>query len=351
MCPTSLRTGAVRISQNEKKPSNSSEQEYAIFAEGLSRSFGEVEAVKKVSLAIPSGEIYGFLGPNGAGKSTMVRMLVTLLLPNSGRAHVAGFDVVSHPLQVRLRIGVALQETGLDPKQTGRELLTLQGKLYGLGRRDITRRIDELEGLIINIGDAMDRPIEGYSGGMMRRIDLAAALLHQPDILFLDEPTTGLDPASRIQVWDRVRTINEQYGVTVFLTTQYLEEADALADRVGIINQGEIATEGSPDELKRSVGTDVILLRTPNAADSARDAVIKVEGVASAEAYGDEVSVSVLNGASRIYDVVTALSNADIHAQEIVLRTPTLDDVFLNVTGTRISKSASDGDGQEAGKS
>src|SRR5436190_22263201 len=226
----------------------------------LARAFGEVDAVNGVDLDVANGEIYGFLGPNGAGKSTTVRMLCTLLGPTSGCASVAGFDVVEQPGAVRLRIGVALQEAALDPRQTGTELLLLQGRLYGLTRVDAQRRVKEL-GALIDLGDALDRRIGTYSGGMKRRLDLAAALVHDPQILFLDEPTTGLDPVSRARVWEEVRRLNRDLGMTIFLTTQYLEEADELADRVGIIDRGRIVAEGTPAELKRSVGTDMIIAR------------------------------------------------------------------------------------------
>jgi ABC-2 type transport system ATP-binding protein len=198
----------------------------AISATGLARSFGDTLAVAGVDLTVQPGEIYGFLGPNGAGKSTTVRMLTTLLRPTAGSARVAGHDVNTEAEKVRLRIGVALQDAALDPKQTGRELLDLQGRLYGLGREERSRRVAELLELV-DIGDAIDRQIQTYSGGMKRRLDLAAALVHQPDVLFLDEPTTGLDPTSRAAVWAEVRHLNEQLGMTIFLTTQYLEEADA----------------------------------------------------------------------------------------------------------------------------
>ena len=200
---------------------------HAIEAHGLVRQFGSVRAVDGVDLAVRRGEIYGFLGPNGAGKTTVIRMLVTLLAPSGGRARVAGYDVMTQADQVRSRIGVALQEAALDNKQTGRELLRLQGQLYGLNRRETNRRIEELSSLV-DIGDAMERLIGTYSGGMKRRLDLAAALIHHPDVLFLDEPTTGLDPLSRSRIWDEVRQINADMDVTIFLTTQYLEEADAL---------------------------------------------------------------------------------------------------------------------------
>jgi ABC-2 type transport system ATP-binding protein len=214
----------------------------AIHAEALVRRFGDRAAVDGVDLAIRRGEIYGFLGPNGAGKSTTVRVLCTLLTPTSGRAVVAGHDVATEPERVRLRIGVALQEAALDPKQTGIQLLRLQGRLYGLSGMEIDRRLAVLAKLV-DIGEALNYPISTYSGGMKRRLDLAAALVHNPEVLFLDEPTTGLDSVSRTRMWGEVRRLNRDLGVTIFLTTQYLEEADALADRVGIIDGGRLVAE------------------------------------------------------------------------------------------------------------
>ena len=245
---------------------------YAISAERLVRRFGGVTAVDGVDLQIRRGEIYGFLGPNGAGKSTTVRVLCTLLSPTAGRAVVAGYDVADEPEKVRLRIGVALQEAALDPKQTGIELLRLQGRLYGLSRTAVGRRLADL-GQLIDIGDALARPIGTYSGGMKRRLDLAAALVHNPEVLFLDEPTTGLDPVSRARMWEEVRRLNRELNVTIFLTTQYLEEADELAGRVGIIHDGRLVAEGTPDELKRSVGSDVIVAHVDADADASRKAV------------------------------------------------------------------------------
>jgi ABC-2 type transport system ATP-binding protein len=221
----------------------------AVVAERLVREFDGVRAVDEVDLEIARGEIYGFLGPNGAGKSTMVRMLCTLLSPTAGRAVVAGHDVATQPDQVRLRIGVALQEAALDPKQTGLELLRLQGRLYGLSGSDIDRRLTDLRDLI-DIGDALGRRIGTYSGGMKRRLDLAAALVHNPEVLFLDEPTTGLDPVSRARMWEEVRRLNRELEMTIFLTTQYLEEADQLCDRIAIIDGGVIVREGTPAQLK-----------------------------------------------------------------------------------------------------
>ena len=308
----------------------------AISAEGLRRSFGDVEAVAGVDLDIPTGEIYGFLGPNGAGKSTTVRMLCTLLTPTGGTASVAGHDVAERPGEVRLRIGVALQEAALDEKQTGIELLTLQGKLYGIRGEPLRRRLAELTDLV-DIGDAMGNLIGSYSGGMRRRLDLAAALVHNPEVLFLDEPTTGLDPVSRAQVWDEVRRLNEQLDMTVFLTTQYLEEADALAHRVGIIDQGRLVAEGAPDDLKRSVGKDVIIAKVDGDAQTARTAVTGAQGVDAVEVHGDEITITTESGAAAISPVAVALAAADIPVRELTLRTTTLDDVFLELTGNRIT--------------
>ena len=311
--------------------------EYAVQTRGIGRTFGNVKAVDGIDLNIPKGEIYGFLGPNGAGKTTLVRMLITLLLPSAGSATVAGRDVVSEANDVRLRIGAALQDAALDLKQTGRELLRLQGRLYGLNRRELDTRMDELAGLV-DIGDALDRFIGTYSGGMKRRLDLAASLIHNPEVLFLDEPTTGLDPISRARVWEEVQRINKELAVTIFLTTQYLEEADALADRVGIISQGRLMAEGTPAELKRSLGNDVIFVQMDGDADESRAAVSEVDGVVDVDASGGELIIHVVNGAAHISDVALALNAHNVQVTELTLRTPTLDDVFLSVAGARMEQ-------------
>jgi len=307
----------------------------AIHATKLVREFNGVTAVDGVDLEINDGEIYGFLGPNGAGKSTTVRMLCTLLAPARGQAIVAGYDVVDDPGAVRLRIGVALQEASLDPKQTGEELLRLQGRLYGLSKSVARARAAELAQLI-DLGDAMQRPIATYSGGMKRRLDLAAALVHNPGLLFLDEPTTGLDPVSRARVWEEVGRLNRELGVTIFLTTQYLEEADALADRVGIIDAGQIVAEGTPTELKRSIGTDVIIVRVDGDAAHAAPAIELVAGVLQVEARGHELVVSTSDGPATVSGVAVALSTSGTTVRDLTLRSPTLDDVFLELTGARI---------------
>jgi ABC-2 type transport system ATP-binding protein len=318
----------------------------AIVTKTLVRSFGDKMAVDGVDLDIRQGEIYGFLGPNGAGKSTTVRVLCTLLTPTSGQAFVAGYDVARQPEQVRLRIGVALQEAALDPKQTGLQLLRLQGRLYGLSRTEVAARLEALSQLI-DIGDAIGKPINTYSGGMKRRLDLAAALVHSPEVLFLDEPTTGLDPVSRARMWEEVRRLNRELNMTIFLTTQYLEEADELADRVGIINRGQIVAEGTPAELKRRVGNDVIVASLAHRDYACLGVVRDLPGVRGAEFHGDELLVSADDGAATIGSVAVALA-AVAQVRTLTLRTPTLDDVFLELTGNRMMADRSPQPGGQA---
>ncbi len=323
----------------------------AIEAHGLRRVFGNNEAVAGVDLAVEPGEIYGFLGPNGAGKSTMVKMLCTLLAPTSGKATVAGFDVATQSGDIRLRIGVALQDSSIDGKQTGREMLHLQGELYGLNKADIGQRMGDVIGLV-DIGNAIDDRVESYSGGMKRRLDLAMSLIHKPQILFLDEPTTGLDPASRTAVWTEVRKLNREEGMTIFLTTQYLEEADELADRVGIIAGGKLEVEGTPTALKQGIGNDVIVAEVEGDTASIEPELRALNGVTSVEKRGDSLTVSAANGASVIADVAVALKGSGVTVQSLTLRTPTLDDVFLQVTGSHLAEShASTYDDQEGASS
>ncbi len=312
--------------------------ELAIDATGLERRFGEFVAVDGVDLAVQRGEIYGFLGPNGAGKSTTSRMLCTLTALSGGRATVAGFDVARQPGQVRLRIGAALQSAALDEMQTGTELLRQQGRYYGLTRSETDRRLDELRGLV-DIGDALDQRIKTYSGGMKRRVDLAAALIHNPEVLFLDEPTTGLDPSSRAKVWDEVQRLNTELGMTIFLTTQYLEEADALANRVGIIDRGRIIAEGTPTELKRSIGADIITVRVDDAA-RAEPVIAAVRGIDTVESQGDEILAATADGPGHVSPIVVALAAAEVQVRALTLREPTLDDVFLTLTGQHLEGEA-----------
>jgi ABC-2 type transport system ATP-binding protein len=312
--------------------------ELAIDAAGLERRFGDFTAVDGVDLAVQRGEIYGFLGPNGAGKSTTTRMLCTLTTLTGGRATVAGHDVARDAGQVRLRIGAALQSAALDEMQTGTELLRQQGRYYGLSRSQIDTRLAELRGLI-DIGDALDQRIKTYSGGMKRRVDLAAALIHNPEVLFLDEPTTGLDPSSRAKVWEEVQRLNTELGMTIFLTTQYLEEADALADRVGIIDHGKIIAEGTPAELKRSIGADVIAVRVADVA-RAEPVIAAVPGIDAVESRGDEILAATSDGPGHVSPLIVALADADIPVRSLTLREPSLDDVFLTLTGQHLEGEA-----------
>ena len=268
-----MTSGTLRrlmtMSENGSRPP-------AVEARGLVKTYDDVEAVRGVDLRVESGEVFGFLGPNGAGKSTTVRMLTTLLTITSGGASVAGVDVAADPDLVRRRIGVALQEAGLDPRQNGRELLILQARLFGMSPAEAVERTQELLALV-ELEDAADRRIKTYSGGMKRRLDLASALVHRPDVLFLDEPTTGLDPSSRLTIWDEVRRINAQ-GTTVFLTTQYLEEADALCDRLAIIDDGRIVREGTPASLKAELRERLGLDADPSLDDVFLDATGRSRG-------------------------------------------------------------------------
>jgi ABC-2 type transport system ATP-binding protein len=312
--------------------------EPAVRTEGLIRKFGPTVAVDGLDLAVRTGEIYGFLGPNGAGKSTVVRILCTLLQPSAGRASVAGFDVVKDPQSVRVRIGVALQDAALDDRQTGRELLALQGRLYGLRPSQIRMRLGEVLDLV-DIGAAIDRRIGTYSGGMKRRLDLAAALVHNPEVLFLDEPTTGLDPLSRATVWSEIRRLNRDLAMTIFLTTQYLEEADSLANRVGIISGGHLVAEGSPAALKRSVGHDVIVAEVEGDSSGASQALWSIEGLGSVSKTDGTITVDALDGPAALGAVAVALGGTGLDIKSLTMRTPTLDDVFMKMTGSRIEGS------------
>jgi ABC-2 type transport system ATP-binding protein len=307
---------------------------YAIAADGLVKHFGsDIHAVNGIDLRIPEGQVFAFLGQNGSGKTTTVRMLTTLLRPTAGKASILGLDVFRQPAAVRRVIGVALQEVGLDDLQTGRELLSLQAALFGIRGEENRRRTGDLLE-VVGLSDAADRRIGGYSGGMKRRLDLAAALVHGPRIVFLDEPTTGLDPLSREAVWDYVRRLNRD-GVTFFLTTQYLEEADRLADEVSIIDAGRVVAQGTPKELKESIGTDVVTLRLEReeSVDEARALFDGVEGITELKAVDGAVVLCIEDGARAIPQLVRALDDRGLAIIDITLSRPTLDDVFLRTTG------------------
>ena len=304
-----------------------------IVAEQLTRHFGDVKAVDGIDLRVNSGEIFGFLGPNGAGKSTAVRMLTTLLRPTSGRAVVAGFDVAKQPDEVRRRIGVALQDAAIDPLMTGLELLHLQAVLYGIPASQTKARAGELLERV-GLSAAGDRRVGTYSGGMRRRLDLALSLIHQPTVLFLDEPTTGLDPMSRLTLWEEVRRLNNE-GTTVMLTTQYLEEADQLADRIAIIDKGHIVREGRPQELKAGVGYPTLLISVRKDHLDAARTVLAQFGDPRPTAEGT-LGVGLRGGAQMVTDVVRRLDEASIPLAHLEVNEPSLDDVFAEATGHRL---------------
>jgi len=309
----------------------------AIKVSNLTKTFGDKKAVRGISLDIKQGEIYGFLGPNGAGKSTTIRMLVTLSEPTCGDAWILGSSVKNKEDEVRLKIGVALQDAALDEQQTGIEFLKLQARLYGLRGNEVTSRLEALTELV-DIGDALSKRIKTYSGGMKRRLDLAAALVHNPKVLFLDEPTTGLDPISRARVWDEIRRLNKDLGMTIFLTTQYLEEADQLADRVGIITDGILKAEGTPAELKKLVGNDIVTIKLSKKSDVIKTKLMNITGVKAVDQEGQKLTISMVNASKHISDLINVLSSAGLSAEELAIRTPSLDDVFLQVTGTHLKE-------------
>ena len=319
-----------------------------IEVENLVREFRKgPRAVDGIDLSVEPGEIYGFLGPNGAGKSTTVLMLTTLLPPTSGSARVGGYDVVKEGPKVRAAIGAALQEAALDPFLTGREHLNLQAALHGLPRKQRKKRGEELLERV-GLEEAADRRVRGYSGGMKRRLDLALALVHRPRILFLDEPTTGLDPQSRSALWSEVSRLARDEGVTVFLTTQYLEEADVLADRVGIIDRGKIVAEDTPEALKTEIGRPSVEA-TPIEPNE-RDAVARI-----LVRFGDElpsqpetVAVRLDRGAGDLADVVRALDRENLRVRNLRLEEPSLNDVFLAKTGRSLEGAGDAVQGVEA---
>ena len=308
-----------------------------IVADNLVKRFGEVVAVDGVSFAIAPGEIFGFLGPNGAGKSTVIAMLTTLALPTAWRAAVGGHDVARQPGAVRRIAGVALQDIGIDPAMRSVELLQIQVRLFGLPRRAARARAQELLRLV-GLEDAARCPVAGYSGGMKRRLDLALALVHEPEVLFLDEPTTGLDPASRRDIWAEIRRLNREAGMTVFLTTQYLEEADELAGRVAIINRGSLAAEGTPAALKAAIGGESINLTFAGEAEAEG-----ARGAVAGMANGAQLDRQILRlylprAAEAVPTVIGRLEARGLRPRSLTLSSPTLDDVFLRVTGERYAE-------------
>jgi len=307
-----------------------------------------VLAVDGIDLTIEPGEIYGFLGPNGAGKSTTVHMLTTLLPPTAGTARVAGYDVLHQGPQVRAAIGAALQEAALDPLLTGREHLRLQASLHGLPRAERKPRADELLRRV-GLAEAADRKVRGYSGGMKRRLDLALALVHRPRVLFLDEPTTGLDVQSRTALWEEVGRLAREDNVTVFLTTQYLEEADALADRVGIIDHGRIVAEGTPAELKEQVGRPTVEA-VPADPDERERAAAILARFGEPCASSDGVAVRLRSGEADLANIVRTLDAEKLKVEHLQLHQPSLDDVFLAKTGRSLEGAADEDEQERAGR-
>jgi len=317
-----------------------------IEAAGLVRHFGDIVAVDGVDLVVDEGEIFGFLGPNGAGKSTTVRMLTTLLTPTAGSARVAGYDVVAQAGSVRRSIGVALQDAAIDPVMTGRELLRLQAVLHGIPRAEADARGGVLLERV-GLSGAADRRVGTYSGGMRRRLDLALALVHEPTVLFLDEPTTGLDPMSRLALWEEVRRLNNE-GTTVFLTTQYLEEADELAGRVAIIDGGRIVREGPPKDLKAAVGAPTLVVTVPGDQHAKATEVLSGFGGARPGRAG-ALAIGLHGGSTAMSGVLRALEDAGVEVEHVELDAPSLDDVFADATGRRLEGAEGPGspDGQD----
>ncbi|MFN8379121.1 MAG: ATP-binding cassette domain-containing protein [Anaerolineae bacterium] len=310
-----------------------------ILTENLVKKFGEFTAVNDVSFKVNAGEIYGFLGPNGAGKSTTVSMLTTLSLPTGGRATVGGFDVVHQAQDVRRIAGVTLQDVGLDPLMRSMELLTIQGRLFGMSKQEATARARELLTVVkLDDPEVMKRRVGKYSGGMRRRLDLAMGLMHRPSILFLDEPTTGLDPGSRRDVWAEVRRLNREYGMTIFLTTQYLEEADELADRISIIMNGKIAIEGRPEELKAAVGNESINVTFKDNASAEQACDLLADMFDRTQVDRRTLRLYKTGAAEVVPAVVNRLSAANLAPSALTLTQPTLDDVFLQVTGQTLDQ-------------
>jgi ABC-2 type transport system ATP-binding protein len=309
----------------------------AIETHDLRKEFGDdVVAVAGIDLAVEQGEMFGFLGPNGAGKTTTVRMLTTLLRPTSGEARVAGFDLYQQPHDIRRSIGVALQEAGLHGLATGYELLELQGQLFGMSKPEAKARSRELIEMV-GLTDAAERQVKTYSGGMKRRLDLASALVHTPRLLFLDEPTEGLDPASRAALWVEVQRLNHEQGVTVFLTTHYLEEADRLTDRLAIIDRGRIVAEGTPADLKATVGADVVTVQVDRG-DVERATVFlrEIEGLQEMQPDATGLTLFVQNGSAAIPHIIRLLDGAGIQIGPVSVSPASLDEVFLRATGSRL---------------
>lgn len=310
---------------------------YSIELKSLTKSFGDVIAVNDISLSVKNGEIFGFLGPNGAGKSTTIMILTTLLKPTSGQALLSGFDVMTNAKQVRQNIGYVQQETTVDEYLTGRENLLLQAKLNHIPKNEINKRIDEILDLI-ELTDKQDKPVGTYSGGMRKRLDIAGGLLHRPKVLFLDEPTVGLDIQTRRKIWGYIKKIHDEFEMTIFLTTHYMEEADKLCDRIGIIDGGKIQVIDSPENMKKAMGNEVIsiILEEEKNYNSFLSELKKIEFVNKINEDGSKLTLFASNGTEVIPKIFKISSELDIKIISISLTQPTLDDVFISYTGHEI---------------
>jgi ABC-2 type transport system ATP-binding protein len=305
----------------------------AIVVDELEKRYGAVQALDGVGFRVRAGEVFGLLGPNGAGKSTTVKVLATLTSPDSGRAEVAGRDVVSEPNAVRRAIGYVPQSSGVDRDATGRENLTLQGRIQAVGGKALEARVDELLTLL-GLEEAADRVVRGYSGGMKRRLDVGLGLVHRPQVLFLDEPTTGLDPEARASMWDELERLAEGEALTILLTTHYMEEADQLADRLAIVSRGRVVVEGTPEELKRSLRGDAVEVELSDGrAADAESVVAGLEDVHEASSEGRKLRSRVANGARAIPAILSALEARGIGVEAVTTHRPSLDDVYLHYTG------------------
>ncbi|MCA9813029.1 MAG: ATP-binding cassette domain-containing protein [Nitrosarchaeum sp.] len=310
---------------------------YSIETKSLSKTFGNVKAVDDISFTVDSGEFFGFLGPNGAGKSTTMMILTTLLKPTSGLALVSGYNVVTQAKKVRQNIGYVQQETTVDEYLTGRENLILQARLNHISSDQINKRIDDVLNLI-ELSDKQNEPVVTYSGGMRKRLDIAGGLLHHPKVLFLDEPTVGLDIQTRRKIWEYIKKIHTEFGMTIFLTTHYMEEADQLCDRIGIIDYGKIQVIDSPKNMKNSVGNEILTLQIKDV-DSRKSLISKLEKIQSISKItsdDDKITLFAPSGSDTIAEVFQLSSNLDIKIDTLSLKQPTLDDVFISYTGHEI---------------
>ena len=317
----------------------------AIVAEDLSKRYKDVQALDGVSFSVRDGEVFGLLGPNGAGKSTAVRTLATLTRPDSGSAFVAGEDVLRHPNRVRSKIGYVAQDSGVDWEATGRENLLLQGRIHAMAGKPLKLRVDELLELV-GLADAADRVARGYSGGMKRRLDIAIGLVHRPRVLFLDEPTTGLDPEARAAMWVEVERLAEQESLTILLTTHYLEEADRLAERVAIVSRGKVVVEGTPAELKANLRGELVTVELADAnghVEAALKVLSVVEGATDVAGEGRQLRARVPNGAQAIPVILSALEEQGFPVASVTTAKPSLDDVYLHYTGRDFTSEDAEG--------